>query len=292
MILNFKNAARCNLHTHTTRSDGDYSVAELCRMYGQEGYKYLAITDHRIYFNQSNIVEGVQVLSGCEFNCYLDLDKRYQFHLLTLKDQKGYGIEHNSSPYNKQFFTEINQVQTLINHLRAKGNLVFIAHPKNPCIPLEILEHLNFDGFEIYNTKAQSDASDYFNNLYSKNNDLLILATDDAHYLQLSDGKGFFQSYIEVCEDQEFYNSLKGKAYYASKGLIIQSINLEERSLDLKLETASTIKLILQSDHEFTEVIFDKVKQVTYDFNESVDAFRIEASKGDEKAWTNFYKVK
>jgi hypothetical protein len=37
---------RGNLHTHSTRSDGVLEPAEVCRRYRDEGYDFLALTDH------------------------------------------------------------------------------------------------------------------------------------------------------------------------------------------------------------------------------------------------------
>src|SRR5476649_2320745 len=36
----------CELHAHTTWSDGDLTVRELCNLYGTRGFDVLAITDH------------------------------------------------------------------------------------------------------------------------------------------------------------------------------------------------------------------------------------------------------
>ncbi len=36
----------CELHAHTTWSDGDFSVRELCDIYGRRGFDVLAVTDH------------------------------------------------------------------------------------------------------------------------------------------------------------------------------------------------------------------------------------------------------
>ena len=37
---------RGNLHTHSTLSDGVLSPEEVCRRYRDEGYDFLALTDH------------------------------------------------------------------------------------------------------------------------------------------------------------------------------------------------------------------------------------------------------
>jgi len=36
----------CELHAHTTWSDGDLTVRELCDLYGRRGFDVLAVTDH------------------------------------------------------------------------------------------------------------------------------------------------------------------------------------------------------------------------------------------------------
>ena len=35
-----------NLHTHCTESDGDYSAEEVVKRYRQQGYDFLALSDH------------------------------------------------------------------------------------------------------------------------------------------------------------------------------------------------------------------------------------------------------
>jgi len=36
----------CELHAHTTWSDGAFSIREICDLYGRRGFDVLAITDH------------------------------------------------------------------------------------------------------------------------------------------------------------------------------------------------------------------------------------------------------
>src|SRR5712692_8548302 len=40
------NALLCELHAHTTWSDGSLTVRELCDLYGRRGFDVLAVTDH------------------------------------------------------------------------------------------------------------------------------------------------------------------------------------------------------------------------------------------------------
>ena len=46
------------LHCHTTISDGDGDPAQVIRLHKDNGYDFLALTDHRIY-NFKNYAEDV-----------------------------------------------------------------------------------------------------------------------------------------------------------------------------------------------------------------------------------------
>jgi predicted metal-dependent phosphoesterase TrpH len=54
----------CELHAHTTWSDGDLTVRELCDLYGRNGFDVLAVTDHTTRI-------GTEVTGG-RFDAYLD----------------------------------------------------------------------------------------------------------------------------------------------------------------------------------------------------------------------------
>ncbi len=53
----------CELHSHTTWSDGSLSVRELCDLHGRAGFDVLAITDH---------TEGAGSIREPEFAAYLE----------------------------------------------------------------------------------------------------------------------------------------------------------------------------------------------------------------------------
>ena len=56
----------CELHAHTTWSDGSLSPRELCDLYGRAGFDVLAVTDHTIRSEAA-----VHVHAG-NFGAYLD----------------------------------------------------------------------------------------------------------------------------------------------------------------------------------------------------------------------------
>lgn len=267
------------MHSHTNRSDGDFDLASLEKLYFDKGYLFIAITDHRIYYKQDD-----GRLNGCEYNCYLDLDKRYHFHLLTL-DKGQSTLEHDDNTYKSLFYTNLSQVQALIDELKAKGNMVFIAHPKNIKIPFHMMKALkNYDGIEVYNSKAQSDASDYYEALLL-DRDIKCLAVDDSHQYTMDDQLMFFKGYIVIEDDLDPLEALKAGAYYSSTGVQIEAITCENRRLQVK--TTADVEVYMYTSDRVCSIC--QTSQIH--LPDQVTAFRLVCYEGDKKAWTNLIQV-
>lgn len=78
----------CDLHTHSTASDGQYTPAELVRLAGDRDIQILALTDHDTTGGLNEAVRageetGVQVIRGIE----LSAKEYHTYHFL------GYGID-------------------------------------------------------------------------------------------------------------------------------------------------------------------------------------------------------
>ena len=56
-----------NLHTHSTNSDGRLSPEEVIRLYREEGYDFLALTDHW-FMGEERQEENFLLLSGAEYD--------------------------------------------------------------------------------------------------------------------------------------------------------------------------------------------------------------------------------
>ena len=55
-----------NLHTHSTNSDGRLSPEEVIRLYREEDYDFLALTDHW-FMGEERQEENFLLLSGAEY---------------------------------------------------------------------------------------------------------------------------------------------------------------------------------------------------------------------------------
>lgn len=268
--MTFNAQIKGNIHCHTTRTDGEFSVEVIQNLYKEKAYAFLAITDHRIYFDEEGVTRNLILLNGCEYNCYLDheaYDERIHFHLLTLKDPElevSNRIEHEDNSYKSLFYTKLDEVQALIDELKSRGNLVIIAHPKKPFIPIELLKTLqNYDGIEVYNAKSEQDASDYRLELYQMRKTLLFTSVDDSHaFLNDQGACEYFKGYI-VVEDgakdkNEIVKAIKTKRFYASNGPEIYSLAVDENQLTLQCSEVSKIELTLFSKDQFETVCFER----------------------------------
>ncbi|MDD3554356.1 MAG: PHP domain-containing protein [Deltaproteobacteria bacterium] len=103
--------ACCDLHTHTTASDGSYSPQELVKMAAAAGLKAIAVTDHDTMQGISEAMEagkeyGVEVIAGMELSV---LYRQGDMHIL------GYYI--SPSPLLTEVLQEVQQARARRNPL-------------------------------------------------------------------------------------------------------------------------------------------------------------------------------
>ena len=84
----------CDLHLHTTASDGTLTPRELVSLADREGIHTVAITDHDTVSGldeaRAALPSHMTLIGGVEFSCIYDKDPCFLFHLL------GYGIDPSS----------------------------------------------------------------------------------------------------------------------------------------------------------------------------------------------------
>ncbi|HEV2592605.1 MAG TPA: PHP domain-containing protein [Gaiellaceae bacterium] len=127
----------CELHAHTTWSDGDLSVRELCDLYGSHGFDVLAVTDHTVrgpgHVKASNHDEylrdverqaaraaaryGLLVIPGLELT-YDDPDPTRAAHAVAVGLRRFVGVELGLEP--------------ALAAARELGAALVAAHPYTP----------------------------------------------------------------------------------------------------------------------------------------------------------------
>jgi hypothetical protein len=221
-----------NLHTHTENSPcGHYSIEKVIDMYTsfKMEYDFLAITDHYFltnldkYLNDNNII----LFKGVEY-------KRRDYQTLGL----------NLECYIDDL-EDINNHQSLFEDIERQGGINIICHPhafEDNYWPLEKLIKLNnYTGIEIYNNNVKFDnkgravATDLWDELLSRGKKVFGFANDDMHIFQRCGGA--FNMVLAAERSREaIIDSLKKGSFYASTGLFLNNIKLENGVISVEIK--------------------------------------------------------
>jgi len=238
------------LHSHTTRSDGDFTPEDLIKTYHEHGYDFVAITDHRIYNYKNYVTEfPMTIIPGFEFDNVFDENKGYrQFHTVALGDEKGKGngyeqdqTMHSGTARNQE------EYQKYLDQIHENGNMTFYCHPEYSATPSRYFDKMQGDfAMEIYNSGSHvyadmdKDAA-YWDELLGQGKRLFGVATDDTH------------TKFEICHAWVMVNAennvssileaLKNGAFYSSTGPEIFDFCIEDNKVIVECSNAKLVRL-------------------------------------------------
>jgi hypothetical protein len=222
---------RGNLHTHSTVSDGKRTPAEVIATYREQGYDFIALTDHfmeRFGFPVVDTSEfrddGFTTLFGAEL------------HGPALSHGDIWHIVAAGLPLD---FTPAAPGETgpeIAARAQAAGAFVGIAHPAWYTLTLEDARTIApfADAVEVYNHTCRHD-NDRGDGWYLSDQlamvldrPLLAYAADDAHFNTRPD---FFGGWVWVKAEsrtpEALLAALKTGAYYSSQGPQIHDVRRE-----------------------------------------------------------------
>jgi hypothetical protein len=226
-----------NLHLHTTHSDGFLTDEEVISRYAQEGYDFIAITDHWKVYQQNGrrspspllVIEGIE-LDGHD-------EQGANLHVLAIGVSKGLVIQ-------KDFKFALGSV-------REQGALLVWAHPHwtGNTIP-EGMRH-RFHGIEIYNHSSQCEigkgyATAYWDTLLENKPNYLGFAVDDAHFRP---GEPFWKGgWVMVnapeCTKKCILRALFNGNFYSSQGPMFKWIRLDGNKIRVSTSHIKYIRLV------------------------------------------------
>ncbi len=127
----------CELHAHTTWSDGALDVRRLCDLYGQSGFDVLAITDH--------VTRAGEHVNALRFDAYLAEIEREAARAvrmygllvlpgleLTYDDPDPLQGGHAVAIGLRSFVDVAKGLETALASARASGAALVAAHPYSP----------------------------------------------------------------------------------------------------------------------------------------------------------------
>ncbi len=241
---------RGNLHTHSTRSDGVLDPAEVCRRYRDEGYDFLALTDHFIGAYGYPIVDtrafrtpgfttilGAELHSGAQENGEL-------WHVLAV------GLPQDFAPPDAPGFHAVPGMETapaLAERAVAAGAFVAIAHPQWSGLTLADARSVSAaHAVEVYNhgCAAGCDRADGWaiaDLLLSGGRRLTAVATDDAHFNEPDHFGGWVMVKAEENDPEALVAALKAGQHYSTEGPEIRRIALTDKGIEVECSAARSV---------------------------------------------------
>lgn len=284
------------LHCHTTRSDGKGTPEEVIRMHEENGYDFLALTDHRFY-NYENFAQGsaITIIPGMEFDAGFDNDYGFRcFHTVCLgpdDDTNGFAQDERieSGKVKDQF-----DFQKYLDLFSAKNNITFYCHPEWSSTPARYFDKLVGEfAMEVWNSgcaiESESDYNaPYWDEMLGLGHKIWGVAVDDGHKMyQHCNG------WVMVnCENKvkSILSALKAGEFYSSCGPFIKDFYVENGIAHVEAEPCS--KITFNADRHPTRVISaQEGKLITHaelDLRNDYTYIRATVVDADGKrAWTN-----
>ena len=246
---------RGNLHTHSTRSDGQIPQQEVVRRYAAMGYDFLALSDHDVVSDYTGIDPcGMVLLAANEVS--------------------------GGSPH--------------VLDIGADGGFSILCHPSWEAdfnhYPYEMLATLRgYTGIEIYNgggyeSEGSHLATDKWDRLLASGRKVWGYANDDSHRLPHI-GRGWNVVAAAERSDAAILAALRNGSFYASSGVVIERLECDGPRVHVVAPNAQQIDIVGKSGRRIAVM---KEPTLSFDFSEIPDPhFRIECSgKPGEQAWS------
>ena len=229
------------LHCHTTRSDGLGEPAQVIRLHRENGYDFMALTDHRFYNYDNFGVEGITILPGMEMDGNFPKSRRetHCHHIVCLgprrEDGNGYSQDQR---FERWALSRPEDTQQYLDEIHRCGNLTIYAHPQWSGTPAREFEMLrgNF-AMEIWNSgcamenRLDTNAA-YWDELLAQGQRIYGVATDDGHKMEQH-----CNGWVRVNAENTvpaILSALQNGAFYSSCGPEIYDFYVENGQAHLR----------------------------------------------------------
>ncbi len=282
---NGKHWYKGNLHTHTTDSDGKRTPVEAMALYRENGYDFLALTDHwRVSLPEE--ADGLLLLGGCEYNIG-KAARTGVVHIVGVGMTRVPGCSEQDEP------------QTIIDKIHNAGGFAVWAHPAWSLNPPELIARYHgIDASEIYNSvsgfprNVRPDSSLILDMLATNGRPLPLVAADDTHFYEADACRSYVWVQAEACTREEILAALRDGRFYASQGPQIDARRDGDR---IVVETTPAASIAFFSDSPWVnERVFlgENLTGAAYTVQPKDTFVRAEITDADgNKAWTQYFTV-
>jgi hypothetical protein len=228
---------RGNLHLHTTVSDGRFSPPDSVALYRENGYDFLAVTDHWKRVDPASLGgdDDFLLIPGEEINGY-DPGADMIWHAVALFLPREIEREENHRP-----------AQWAIDRIREAGADAVLAHPywsgdqTQDILPLEGLTAI-----EVFNTTCErahgrGHSLVHLDGLWHKRKRLWGTAVDDAHHGRLDGLQGWIMLRAPELSLDAVRAAFQAGRFYASTGPEIHSLRIAEGTMTVRCSPCEAV---------------------------------------------------
>ena len=220
-----------NLHTHSTRSDGTKSPQEVCRLYEQAGYNFIALTDHFLPQYDFPITDTLPYRSA-GFTTILGAE----LHAGAIENGSAWHIVAAGLPTDFAPPADDESGAQIAARAMKAGAFIGIAHPHWYTLSAADVDALGpAHAFEVFNGIA-ADGNDrpeswhIMDLLLDRRQRYFAYAADDAHFTDSYHDfrRGWVHVKAEELSPEALLTALKTGAFYSSTGPQIYDIALAD----------------------------------------------------------------
>lgn len=278
-----------NLHTHTTNSDGAWSIDKVTGEYKSGGYNFLFITDHgKVSDNSGLSADNFLVLHGEELGAGKS-DIGHSYHLVALNLKETVSAE------------DAPDVQGLIDLVRSKGGEVVVAHPYWSGLTINDLMGLEGClGIEVFNTTcfthiAKGHSAVHWDDMLARGKQAWGFAVDDTHqgtseYFPIDICRAWIMAKLPELTETAVMDAIKAGKFYASNGPSIHDISVKDGTISVSTSEVKRINFIANvSSGASRAVMSDKfLTEAEYEIRGTEKYIRVECfDKDGGCAWSN-----
>ncbi len=283
------------LHCHTTRSDGLLTPEDTLKMHVENGYDFLAITDHRQYNYQNYGDAPITIIPGMEMDRNFEGPRVHCIHTVAIGPSRedGNGFAQDDK-FEGGVIQDQSEYQPILDWLHENNNMTIYCHPEWSSTPARDFEKLegNF-AIEVWNTGcAQENEMDVnapcWDELLRQGKKLFGVATDDGHKAD-QHCKGWVMVNAEN-NVNAILAALKKGAFYSSCGPVIHDFYINDEGVAVVdcspcqfinfISIGYPSRLIRNDDGLVTHAEFKLPEHLNYIRATMVD-------ENGKRAWTN-----
>jgi len=248
-----------NLHTHTSRSDGDASPDLVAKIYRELGYDFVVLTDHNVRTGPEHLenpTDGILIIAGTELSAS---SLKGPVHLCAL------GVSSDPPPaeaFNADHPAE--SLQKMIDWAISDRALPMVCHPNfHYAISAEdilLLENCNL--LELYNGHASCNyyaaggmpgSEDVWQAVLAADGRFYGTATDDTHTYQrpyptstAPPARGWVVVEAQQRSPEAVLEALKAGRFYASTEIEIEHYSASSEKAEIRIAGSEMLRYSIE----------------------------------------------